>query len=331
MKQLLFISLFLLLFSCSRVNVNKEIVAEVNGESILLSDLSEASKQELFDLLNMAYEIKSKVLDDLIKKKLLENEAKKQNITIEQYLDLYVDMKIDANADSIKAFYGLTDNQINVMRGQLHNSSQEAMEEKLVLKNKLRSIIIRQLTDSLYGKASVKKYIFPPKQPKCMIADLCVHYRGNMEASVNFIVASDFNCERCVIFENTLQRIYDKYKDRVKFGFVSFADSPTLPALACEAADRQNKFWDFHDAIFEYEGLADSTFIFNLARSKKMDVVQFRKDLLSSENYKKIDKTINDLVNRGVFATPTIIVNDRLVYMTNSYEELSRLLEYELQ
>ena len=58
MKQLLFISLLLLLFSCSRVNVNKEIVAEVNGESILLSDLSEASKQELFDLLNMAYEIK---------------------------------------------------------------------------------------------------------------------------------------------------------------------------------------------------------------------------------------------------------------------------------
>ena len=35
------------------------------------------------------------------------------------------------------------------------------------------------------------------------------------------------------------------------------------------------------------KGLADSTFIFNLARSKKMDVVQFRKDLLSSENYKK--------------------------------------------
>ena len=60
--------LLLLLFSCS--NANTEIVAEVNGDNILLSDLSEASKQELFDLLNMAYEIKSKVLDDLIKKKL---------------------------------------------------------------------------------------------------------------------------------------------------------------------------------------------------------------------------------------------------------------------
>ena len=46
MKQLLFISLLLLLFSCS--NVNKEVVAEVNGDNILLSDLSEASKQGTF-------------------------------------------------------------------------------------------------------------------------------------------------------------------------------------------------------------------------------------------------------------------------------------------
>ena len=119
MKQSLFISLLLLLFSCS--NANTEIVAEVNGDNILLSDLSEASKQELFDLLNMAYEIKSKVLDDLIKKKLLENEAKKQNITTEQYLDLYMDM-IGTNMDSIKRLYGLSDNQINVMRGQLYLS-----------------------------------------------------------------------------------------------------------------------------------------------------------------------------------------------------------------
>lgn len=45
---------------------------------------------------------------------------------------------------------------------------------------------------------------------------------------------------------------------------------------------------------------------------------------------KEMDKVINQLVERGLMATPTIIINDRLVYVTNSYEELSRLLEYEL-
>lgn len=329
MKYLFFIFLLLLLYSCSKAN--KNIVAEVNDESILLSDLSEASKQELFDLLNMAYEIRSKVLDDLIKKKLLEKEAKKQNITVEQYLESYIDMKVGTNVDSIKALYGLVGNQLNVMRGELYNSSDGSMESELALKNKLRSNIIQRLVDSLYSKAVIKKYLFPPRQPKCVITDLCVHYKGNLNAPVSFIVASDFNCERCVAFESTLQRIYDKYKDRVKFGFVSFGDYPTLPALACEAAARQDKFWDFHDDIFAHKGIADSTFIFNLAKSKNLDVTQFRKDLYSSENYKKLDKIINDLVSRGVFATPTIIVNDRLVYMTNSYEELSRLLEYELK
>lgn len=48
------------------------------------------------------------------------------------------------------------------------------------------------------------------------------------------------------------------------------------------------------------------------------------------ENYDKIDQTINNLLKRGVFATPAIIINDRLVYMTNSYGELSRLLDSEL-
>ena len=67
--------LFLITFfiSCNISNVNKdEIVAEVNGEKIYLSELSSQSKQEIFDLLNTAYEIKNRVLTNLIKQKLLE-------------------------------------------------------------------------------------------------------------------------------------------------------------------------------------------------------------------------------------------------------------------
>lgn len=329
MKQILYLALLLLLSSCSEKS--KEIVAEVNDESILLSDLSESTKQELFDILNMAYEIKTKALDDLIKKKLLEKEAGNLNMTTEQYLNLHVEAKIGTNKDSIMMLYGLGSSQSSIVRNQLYSSSSGDMEGELALKNKLRSIIIQQLVDSLYSKANIKKYIYPPKQPECVIADLCTHYRGNMKSSVSFIVASDFNCERCVAFEGTLQRIYTEYKDRVKFGFVSFADFPTLPALACEAADRQGKFWEFHDSIFQYEGISDSIYIFDLAKTNSLNVEQFKQDLKSPDNYKKLDETITNLVNRGVFATPTIIINDRLVYMTNSYEELSRLLDYELR
>lgn len=50
-------------------------MAEVNGYEISASELSRLTTQETFDLLNTAYEIKLKALDDLIKHKLIEQEA----------------------------------------------------------------------------------------------------------------------------------------------------------------------------------------------------------------------------------------------------------------
>lgn len=95
-------------------------------------------------------------------------------------------------------------------------------------------------------------------------------------------------------------------------------------------AGEQKQFWTFHDTIFNYSGVADSAFIYNLAKSKRLNMTEFDAYLHSSDKYKEMDKVINQLVERGLMATPTIIINDRLVYVTNSYEELSRLLEYEL-
>ena len=120
-----------------------------------------------------------------------------------------------------------------------------SLEEKLSYQQKLRSRIVQALVDSLYQKADIKRFLYPPKQPECVVRDLCVYYRGNLDSPVSFIVASDYNCERCVQFEKTLSKLYDNYKERVKFGFVHFADAPSLAALACEAAGEQK-----HSGLF---------------------------------------------------------------------------------
>ena len=72
MKHVLLV-LIVLLFSCSKRN--EEVVAEINGHKLYASELSQVTTQETFDLLNMAYEIKIRALDDLIKQKLIEYEA----------------------------------------------------------------------------------------------------------------------------------------------------------------------------------------------------------------------------------------------------------------
>ena len=101
--------------------------------------------------------------------------------------------------------------------------------------------------------------------------------------------------------------------------------------MACEAAGKYGKFWEFHDAIFSYDALPDSAYIFDLARALGLDVGAYKQDVLSAETYDKVNHTIDKLMERGLFATPTIIINNRLVYITNSYEELTKLLDKELQ
>lgn len=318
----------LFFFSCT--NTHKEIVAEFDGNQITLNELSQLTKQEIFDLLNMAYDIKIKALDDLIKYRLLEREARNKSLSLTKYLDWYVDTQIVNHKDSLMRLYGIAGTQTTFAKDTLYTSSTQDMEGKLSLNTKLRSLLIQNLADSLYSKTEIKRYIYPPKQPQCVITDMNIHYRGNLASQVSFIVASDFNCERCIRFEETLNKIYTKYKKQVKFGFINFADSPTLAALACEAAAKQNKFWEFHDSIFMHKGLADSTFIFNIAKNEELDMKQFKQDLASPENYANIERTIDTLIKKGIFATPTIIINNRLVYITNSYEELSKLLDNEL-
>ncbi|WP_296123182.1 thioredoxin domain-containing protein [uncultured Bacteroides sp.] len=302
MKLSSLLILLILLSACSCRN--DEVIAEVNGRKIYNSELSQVTKQEIFDFLNRTYEIKMRSLDDLVKRKLIEYEASKQNLSVDDFLNIYV-----CRAMQDSAMAGVADMPAKKLRGRL----------------------IQRLVDSLFYEAQITRYIYPPKMPSCVITDLNIRYRGNLDAKTYLIVASDFDCQRCGEFEKTLKRIYNEYKSKVKFGFVNFADEPTFASLACEAADKYGKFWEFHDALFSYAAPLDSVYVYGLAKNMGMDVAAYKQDILSAETYNSVNRTINKLMERGLFATPTIIINNRLVYITNSYEELTRLLNQELQ
>ena len=96
-----------------------------------------------------------------------------------------------------------------------------------------------------------------------------------------------------------------------------------------KAADVDLQCYD--DSDFYNEALVDSAFVFATASRLGLDVEEYKQELLSAVNYDRVNHTINKLMERGLFATPTIIINDRLIYITNSYEELTRLLKQELE
>ena len=104
-----------------------------------------------------------------------------------------------------------------------------------------------------------------------------------------------------------------------------------FPVMADYAtANKQNKFWEFHDSLYTHKGYIDSIAAFNIAQNMSMDINKFQNDITNNEGKKSIEKTINQLVLLGIYATPTIIINGRLIVNSNSKEEICHLIDEEL-
>src|SRR5712664_2986383 len=78
----------------------REPIAIVDGQPIYEQDLTSVAGPRLLELRNQEYKIKSEALKTLIRKKLIESEAKKKGITAEQLLDQEVNSKIPEPSDA---------------------------------------------------------------------------------------------------------------------------------------------------------------------------------------------------------------------------------------
>ena len=126
----------------------------------------------------------------------------------------------------------------------------------------------------------------------------------------------------------------EKYPNDVKVVFKHFPlrshKYSEKAARASVAADRQGKFWEFHDKLFDnYKDLSDIK-IYEFIRDLKLDRERFEKDWKDPAVDAKVETDQRDGTKIGVRGTPTIFVNGRRV-RKRSIEAVSYLIEDELK
>jgi protein-disulfide isomerase len=87
-----------------------------------------------------------------------------------------------------------------------------------------------------------------------------------------------------------------------------------LPAAkAAVAAQRQGKFWEMHDKIFENHRQLTNDKYREFAQQIGLDVAKFEKDFNSPEVQKQIDEEMAVARAAEVSGTPTFFVNGKRV------------------
>jgi len=139
------------------------------------------------------------------------------------------------------------------------------------------------------------------------------------------------DCHICREQNQFFEDLFEKYRDKVKFGFTHFGSYVSNSALASEAAGNQGKFWEMHDSIFALQSIPDSTALFRIARSLNLKMDDFVNDYESIELKDQIQGNLLKLEDAGVYGTPTVFINNKPIFDNSSSEEIESLLEVEMK
>jgi len=140
--------------------------------------------------------------------------------------------------------------------------------------------------------------------------------RGKVDAPVTLVLFSDFECPWCGKLEPVLAELLAQNQDKLRIVF-KHLPLPMHPqaepaALAAIAAQKQGKFWEMHDALFQTTTWTATT-IDETAQRIGLNLEKFRADLVNPETQAQLAKDKSDAQAADVNATPSMFVNNRPV------------------
>jgi len=147
---------------------------------------------------------------------------------------------------------------------------------------------------------------------------------GNPSAPVTFVEFGDFQCPFCGRFYKEVEKpLLEKYvkTGQVKFIYRDFAflgQESFDSAVAARCAGEQNKFWEYHNYLFEHQdgenrGAFSPNNLKNFAEILGLNGGEFNKCLDSNKHLADVQKETELARQLGVTGTPSSFINGKNV------------------
>lgn len=139
---------------------------------------------------------------------------------------------------------------------------------------------------------------------------------GPKDAVVHVVEFSDFECPYCVRAADAIRPLKDKYAGKpVRFSYrhfpLSFHPNARPAAEMAQCAAAQDKFWEFHDAVFASSSALGDGGLDRAAETAGLDGEKLKACLASGAAAKQVDADMAKAMEVGVEGTPSIFVNGR--------------------
>jgi predicted DsbA family dithiol-disulfide isomerase len=306
---------------------HETVLATVNNIEITQKQVDESVAVQIYPLQQQLYAIRKAALDNLITTKILESESAARRISIE-------DLRKQ-----------LTLGEVNVTRAQVEDaykqnasffatmSPDEARERlRLDLENQARMKHYRAGLAALRKKWTVTMNFSPPEFVS-ELDDGVSPVRGATNPVVTIVEFSDFECPFCKQVQSALKQIVESYGRDVRLVFKHLpleGHQNSLPAArAAYCAAEQDRFWQFHDAIFAAGNLSPPVFE-QVASGLGLGLQKFQACIASERSRAAVVKDIEAARLLRIESTPSFVVNGKVLRGALSFADFQRIIENEL-
>jgi protein-disulfide isomerase len=160
------------------------------------------------------------------------------------------------------------------------------------------------------------------------------YVRGPADAPVTIVVFGDFQCPYCSRLNPVLKDVLAKYDGKVRLVYKflplkSIHPQAEAAAKAAMAAEKQGKFWEYHDALLEsYQELSEEKFV-EIAARLGLDVKRFQWDRKDPRFVNYLKNDADDAAANHIRSVPSVFINGRPL-RNRSLEGFTTVIDQEL-
>lgn len=299
------------------------VVAEIGDHKVTAQELHQKEASKLLQVRYKYYLAERDALDQLIDDELLEIQARREGVSVDELLKRHVIVQAkDPTEDQLRFYYeGLdTDQPFEAVRDKILDSVHQVRNKKA------RDAYL----GSLRSQIGVLIELAPPS---AQVEVAGAPRQGPENAPVQLVEFADYECPYCQKVNPEIIKLREELGDKVAVIYKDFP-LPMHPlakkaAEAARCADAQGKFWEFHDALFETKKLQIPD-LKQEARTLKLDAARFDQCLDSGEKAEVVKKDITEGQRLGLTGTPSFFANGHFLSGAVSNAKLREIVEREL-
>ena len=302
------------------------VLAEVGSYKITQQEVDARLKVQL-------YEVRKRTLDKTIDDYLLQQAAKKDKLSVAEYLKREVDDKVATDLTGIspkfKKYYDENKDKLPEFKGVPYDEAKDRM--MAAVRRRVFLIENEELVARLRKEAGVKILL---QQPRVEVASVGHPMLGPPNAPVKVVEFGDFQCPYCGRTEDTLKAMREKYGDKVQLVFMDFPLSFHAHAMqaarGARCAQEQNKFWQYHDALFADQSKLAPDDLKATAKRLGLNMEKFDACFDSGKYDDAIHQDMAEGSKLNVSGTPTFFIDGRELTGARPLPQFQEIIDDEL-